>query len=302
MQLVPSLSLRARRWRAPFALLVCRLIVGACITPLLLAQDTPPLAEESAPEPENPPVHVAAPANSGDSLQRQTSSVQRQLGRARRNNDGFFVSSWFSDNPVNPLASAAGFTPPADCEPLDNTIAEAFMRESATREGISLDLVREVARRESGFYPCAVSPKGAMGMMQLMPDTAESLGVADPFDPRENIDGGVRLLRRLLDKYKGRPDLALAAYNAGEGAVDKANGVPDFAETREYVGAIMQKVFEAPRDRPSRNVPPGAGIRRNASPSLASPQSPAAIPTPSPEKQRTSPASLPIATPSGVSP
>ncbi|MCU0227035.1 MAG: lytic transglycosylase domain-containing protein [Bryobacterales bacterium] len=198
---------------------------------------------------------------SGNAIQRQTSSVQRQLGGARRGTDGFFVSSWFSDAPTQPLAAQDGFPPPGECEPLESTIAEAFMRESAMREGVSLDLVREVVRRESGFLPCAVSPKGAMGMMQLMPDTAEALGVGDPFDPRANIDGGVRLLRRLMDKYNGRPDLALAAYNAGEGAVDKANGVPDYAETREYVSAIMQKVFETPPNRARR--PAATGVRPN---------------------------------------
>ncbi len=219
---------------------------------------------------------AAAVAPPGNAIQRQTSSVQRQLGRARQGSDGFFVSSWFSDGPSQPLAPEGVAASQEDCEALDSTIAEAFMRESATREGVSLDLVREVVRRESGFVPCAVSPKGAIGMMQLMPDTAASLGVVDPFDPRANIDGGVRLLRRLLDKYNGRPDLALAAYNAGEGAVDKANGVPDYAETREYVSAIMQKVFEAPPERPRRGVSGGNGLRQNAPARIAAPS--AAIP------------------------
>ena len=243
----------------------------------------------------DPPGQAYPAYRQQDALGRQASSVQRQLGRSRRQRQGqgegqgFFVSSWFSDTPVNPLATSAplsDYDRPEDCEVLDNTIAEAFMRESATREGISLELVREVVRQESGFNPCAVSPKGAMGMMQLMPDTAKELGVADPFDPRENIDAGVRLLRRLLQKYQGRPDLALAAYNAGEGAVDKANGVPDYEETKHYVGTIMQKVFEAPPARtvrrpPGRNAPgrssPGGSAPGNAPPDSQPPQPPEPI-------------------------
>lgn len=277
------------------------LLVGAALAPPLFSQaavnassgssqpesetpgDPARLAPEEAPVTDTPGTEDAAPASGSASgyggagygataIERQTSSIRRQLGRAARGNDGFYVSSWFSANPVNPQAAIArSFSPPGDCDPLDQTIAEAYMRDSATREGVALDLVREVVRKESGFYPCAVSPKGAMGMMQLMPETAATLGVADPFDPRENIDGGVRLLRRLLEKYKGRPDLALAAYNAGEGAVDRASGVPAFAETREYVGTIMQRVFEAP---PVRK--PATGNSRNAPARIAPPSPPSA--------------------------
>ena len=162
---------------------------------------------------------------------------------------------------------------PEDCEPLDASIAEAYIRDSTKREGVSSDLIREVVRKESGFNPCAVSPKGAMGMMQLTAATAASLGVDDPYDARQNIDGGVRLMKRLLDKYKGRPDLALAAYNAGEGAVDAHQGVPEFEETQEYVTTIMKRVFEdPPRSRgisppkippvPPVNVPGAAKLKQ----------------------------------------
>lgn len=217
----------------------------------------------------------------GNAIRRQAASVQRQLG-GRRSGDGFFVSNWFTDSPsgVGGGASddqmAANFEAPGDCDPLDPSIAEAYIRDSALREGVSLDLVREIVRRESGFKPCALSPKGAMGMMQLMPDTAVSLGVSDPYDARENIDGGVRLIKRLLDKYNGRPDLALAAYNAGEGSVDSANGIPAFAETREYVAAIMKKVFDTPINRSGRRSPgrrsiPSTGIGASG---MAKPTSP----------------------------
>jgi soluble lytic murein transglycosylase-like protein len=205
-------------------------------------------------EDEAPEVPAAPPVR-GNALARQNASVQRQLGKARQQG-GFFVSSWFSEAPSGPQFSADPSAAPAnaeDCDPVDATVAEAYIRESAQREGISSDLVREVVRKESGFNPCVVSPKGAIGMMQLMPDTAASLGVDDPFNPRQNIDGGVRMLKRLLDKYKGRPDLALAAYNAGEGAVDANQSVPNYEETQEYVSTIMKRVFEEPA-KPARGL------------------------------------------------
>lgn len=113
------------------------------------------------------------------------------------------------------------------------------IREIAARHGVGADLVEAVIRAESAFNPRAVSIKGAQGLMQLMPRTASSLGVRNVFDPRENIDGGVRHLRYLLDKYPGNVSLALAAYNAGEKAVDQYGGIPPYAETQQYVQKIL---------------------------------------------------------------
>jgi soluble lytic murein transglycosylase-like protein len=114
-----------------------------------------------------------------------------------------------------------------------------IIEEHARVHDISPELVRAVIQVESGFNPRAVSPKGAMGLMQLMPATATQYGVANPFDPAENIRAGVAYLRRLLDRYSNRVDLALAAYNAGPGAVDRhGERVPPYRETREYVRKI----------------------------------------------------------------
>jgi soluble lytic murein transglycosylase-like protein len=116
---------------------------------------------------------------------------------------------------------------------------DGLIRRAAARHELDPALVGAVVKQESGFRSTAVSSAGAMGLMQLMPDTARELGVADPFDASQNIEGGTRLLRTLLDRYGGRVDYALAAFNAGPAAVDRYGGVPPFAETKAYVRDVM---------------------------------------------------------------
>jgi soluble lytic murein transglycosylase-like protein len=113
------------------------------------------------------------------------------------------------------------------------------IQDAALRYGLDPDLVAAVIRTESGFRSRAVSPKGAMGLMQLMPSTARLLGVEDAFDGRENIFGGCRYLRSLIDQFDGDLKLALAAYNAGPEAVSRHNGVPPYRETQNYVRQVM---------------------------------------------------------------
>jgi soluble lytic murein transglycosylase-like protein len=115
---------------------------------------------------------------------------------------------------------------------------DAAIDQSAARHNVDPSLVRSVVKVESNFNPNAVSRKGAMGLMQLMPATARSLKVSNPFDPQQNVDAGVRHLRRLLDSYGGNVRLSLAAYNAGSGAVARSAGVPRFRETQNYVRRI----------------------------------------------------------------
>ena len=115
----------------------------------------------------------------------------------------------------------------------------SLIEEHASLNGVSADLVRALIQAESAFNPRAVSPKGAMGLMQLMPGTAAEFGVFDAFNPVQNVRAGVRYLKRLLDSYDGRVELALAAYNAGPGAVKKYGGkIPPYRETMNYVAKI----------------------------------------------------------------
>lgn len=115
---------------------------------------------------------------------------------------------------------------------------ETYIQKSAENYGLHADLIRAVIQAESAGNKNIVSPKGAQGLMQLMPATARQYGVTDPFDPEQNIDGGAKYLSYLFKHYDGDTRLALAAYNSGEGTVDKYGGIPPYAETKDYVKKI----------------------------------------------------------------
>jgi soluble lytic murein transglycosylase-like protein len=141
-----------------------------------------------------------------------------------------------------PKAESVRATQPVT-EPLRSRFYDEVISEHARLNAVRTDLVRAVVQVESGFNPGARSPKGALGLMQLMPATAKRFGVKNPFNPVDNIRAGVAYLRELLDRYKNNEELALAAYNAGPGAVDKhGQNVPPYLETQNYVKRISRMV------------------------------------------------------------
>ena len=149
--------------------------------------------------------------------------------------------------PDEPALSAPVSATPAEPEPPVISVAPSprdLADAAADKYGVPRKLVRSVIAAESGFRPNAVSPKGAIGLMQLMPPTAQELG-ADPHDPAQNVDAGTRYLRDLLLKYDGRLWHALAAYNAGTGAVKKYQGIPPYAETIQYINRVTRD-YEKP--------------------------------------------------------
>ncbi len=163
-----------------------------------------------------------------ESIRKQRDSLRQQLG--------IKVEATTSDfeflTPPAPLIES-------DCIPLESSIVEPLITEAAKKQSLSPQLVRAVIRQESGFKPCAVSSKGAEGLMQLMPATAAQLHVVDPFDPAQNVDAGTAFLKQMLNKYNGDLRLALVAYNAGTGRADQLDPSQYPAETQDYVARIL---------------------------------------------------------------
>jgi soluble lytic murein transglycosylase-like protein len=152
--------------------------------------------------------------------------------------DSFFTVDW----PAPADFAAALAAPPPDCDPLPEKDVSALVDAAAKQEGVKPALIHAVMEQESGFKPCAISNKGAQGLMQLMPSTADELHVADPFDPAQNVSAGAKLLKMLLDKYGGDTRLALGAYNAGGERIDQSGGIPNIPETQDYVTSILNRL------------------------------------------------------------
>jgi hypothetical protein len=145
-----------------------------------------------------------------------------------------------STPPPSPVAPVPAAPPTAAPPTASESPVKDLISSAALRHQIDPDFVASVVRAESGFLPTAVSPKGALGLMQLMPQTAAGLGVKNVLDPAANVEGGTRYLRQLLDRYAGDAVKALAAYNAGPERVDQYGGIPPYRETRVYIARIIE--------------------------------------------------------------
>jgi soluble lytic murein transglycosylase-like protein len=205
-------------------------------------------------------VLVAASAAAGDFSAADVPSAHiRQAGAVTIRNDGHHITAYrfFGDirEALFSLRStrvamhytpfgAALFNSSARVTTPMPAYLSSLIADASKQHGVDPRLVAAIAARESAYNPAAVSPVGACGVMQLMPATARYIGVANIFDAKENVFGGVRYLRTLLDTFHGDLDLTLAAYNAGPGAVQKYNGVPPYRETRDYVRVVRAR-YEA---------------------------------------------------------
>jgi soluble lytic murein transglycosylase-like protein len=202
---------------------------------LLLASaafaQTPPLAPA-----EKPPDKPAETFQSAMAKQRAAMAIQREAVRKQ----AAMAAAWRGALSSGALGSMDA--PEADCDPMADSEISPLIETAAKQHQVEPKLLRGVIDQESSARPCAVSPNGARGLMQLMPSTVEQFKVNDAFDPQQNIGAGATFLKQLLDKYKGDLKLALAAYNAGPRTVDQAGAIPDIKETQDYVEAIMKKI------------------------------------------------------------
>jgi soluble lytic murein transglycosylase-like protein len=191
------------------------------------------------------PTKPAAPATAAEgsiAQQRQAISAMEQSLEAqrqaiRKQAEQLKSQPFFLLPP--PARTSLVPAPATDCEPLAAADVDSLVGQAAKREEVDAGLLHSVIQQESGFRPCAVSAKGAMGLMQLMPATATQLGVDDPFNPQQNVDAGARFLKQLLATYGGDASLALAAYNAGSAKVSDAGGIPFIPETVDYVRRVL---------------------------------------------------------------
>lgn len=184
----------------------------------------------------------------GDRRAQDRGTTDRRTGVRRRRMRTAVLAAAMSSAPL--ARPVVALLPPATkVKPTIEVSAEYFVlpanqayndiiEEAAAKYDMDPDLIRAVMQAESAFHPFAVSRAGAEGLMQLMPELSDEMGVSDSFDPRENIMGGTRYLKRLLDYHNGNIDLALASYNAGPGNVQRYGGIPPFRETRRYVKTI----------------------------------------------------------------
>jgi soluble lytic murein transglycosylase-like protein len=193
---------------------------------------------------------VSAAHRQSESVRRMERAITRQkaaLKNQAAQSDGFFTTAW-----VGGPAVAVVSAPPvvSGCDPIDSDDSDAVVTKAAGAEQLDPSVLRAVIRQESAFKPCAISSAGAMGLMQLMPATADRFHVADPFNMEQNVMAGAKYLKELLGRFHGDLKLALAAYNAGPERVDgDTPAVPEIPETQNYVTQIMKSLEKESLER-----------------------------------------------------
>jgi soluble lytic murein transglycosylase-like protein len=240
------------------------LLVSILILPLVSSaspQATPPDATpatvQAAMEKSAQKQRASTLAAMQTSVDKQRAGVAKGLAASvgKQAGPGLPGGSFFNLPPLAPPppAVAAGpampevALPDVICDPVPEASIAPIVLDAAQREGLEPKLLSAVIQQESAFRPCAVSRKGAQGLMQLMPDTSTQFGVMDPFDPKQNVDAGAKFLKELIGRYSGNLAVALGAYNAGPAKVDAAGGVvPPIPETTDYVSQILSRLATQP--------------------------------------------------------
>ncbi len=233
------------------------------------AQSTPPGAVKTAPSSTRSAAETLAQKQGKATLAAMQASVDKQrasvagglaafIGKTPAKPPAQTSDAFFTLPPMPPPQNipapdviATATQPGLYCDPVSETDLAPIVLDAAQREGLELRLLTAVIEQESAFRPCAVSEKGAQGLMQLMPATAQQFGLSDPFDIQQNIGGGARFLKELLTRYAGNLTLALGAYNAGPTKVDEAGGVPAIPETTNYVREILRKLAAPAGPKPA---------------------------------------------------
>ena len=198
------------------------------------------------------------------SIDKQRASVAQgvaaSVGKQAKPASAAGAESFFTLPPFPPLPAALepampqAVLPDVVCDPVPESDIAPILLDAAQREGLEPRLLTAIIQQESAFRPCAVSQKGAQGLMQLMPGTSNQFGVKDPFDPKQNIDAGAKYFKELLEHYSGNLPLALGAYNAGPAKVDEIGAIPPIPETTNYVKEILDRLA-APKMAAAGAVP-----------------------------------------------
>lgn len=219
-------------------------VIGISFSFSALGQQT--IEAPRAPQPESTAVEQQrARTRQLQSIELQQQSVERQRNVIRQEG-GVRSTPRYVPRPEQAStfqlsgAPAAPFEP--QCAPVPSMVLEGVIQQAAKAYSVAPNLIQAVIRQESAGYPCAVSATGAMGLMQLMPDTATEMGASEPFDVQQNVKAGTRYLSELIQRYKGDLNRVLGAYNAGPAAVDRVGGPPPFPETLNYIRSVMDQI------------------------------------------------------------